>query len=321
MSDIKIEHVQDPVDSDFVSLADLTKDLPEDPSAYDDLAELTPEELDAAAEADGEDDEEDEEDAPKAKAEPTPEPEGKYKVKANGKELELTLPELLQRAALAEGAEARFQEAAKARKEVEEAVADPDKLRAFLKKHGKDLDDLADDLVLERARRDSMSPGELAQLERDQAVARLREIESEKQAELEQAERSHEAESLQRTFSTALEEYHLPRTPATVSRMAQYMLTADAQGVALSPAELAQLVQRGLKEELTEALSQLPEDKLLEFLGEDLEKKVSKARAARFKGTPKSAPTVSKRSEAAEPEDEWITFDQMVSKAKSSVSS
>ena len=203
------------------------------------------------------------------------------------------------------GADAKFREAAEARKSVdafmEQLQADP---MAVLNDKRIPLDrrKLAEEWLAQELE---------AELE-DPRDRKLREYEARDQQELERAqqeemtakEQQEQAEfqktvekrktEIQETLSKAMEATSLSKHPetaaSTLREMALYMRAASEAGAEVSPEALVQHVEGKRFKEMYSVAQDLEGEDLISFLGDDVVKKIRKADLARLKGSTKPQP-------------------------------
>lgn len=212
------------------------------------------------------------------------------KLTIDGQDLEMPESEVIAMAQKGKSADKRFQEAAAARREAEQVVnflkSNP---KEAFKKLGIDVRKFSEDTLLEMIQHDQMTPEQKKAQENENELRRYRD--TEKQAQ----ERAH-AEALARqeqeymqsydaTFVKALTESGLPKTPYTVKRMAELTLIATRKGLDLEPSQLAKLVREDYESEMKAMYGQADGDALLELLGKDAVKKLSKAQLSKYKAT------------------------------------
>lgn len=231
------------------------------------------------------------------------------KYRAGGKERPVSsVKELLRKAEQADGLMAKAQEVAEreakaaAREERDErlrtAKSTREKLailREYAGQTGVDLDELAEEAVMERIEREKSMAG-LSATERaakqraEEAEAKLAELEAERQAAAEaQRQREEEAElgnlrqSLAGTVVKALQAAKLPKeaAPDAGRRLAVLMAKAQQLGHDLTPDELATEAVKWAGEDFRGYTAGLEGDALIEFLGETVVRKASKAWLAR----------------------------------------
>lgn len=234
------------------------------------------------------------------------------KYKAGGKERPVTsVKELLRKAEQADGLMARAQEVAErearaaAKEERDErlrtAKSTREKLsilREYAGQTGVDLDELAEEAVMERIEREKSMAG-LSATERaarqraEEAEAKLAELEAERQAAAEAQRQQEEEEGLGNLRQTiagtvvkALQAAKLPKeaAPDAGRRLAVLMAKAQRLGHDLTPDELATEAVRWAGDDFRGYTAGLEGEALIEFLGETVVRKASKAWLARAQG-------------------------------------
>jgi len=210
------------------------------------------------------------------------------KLKVDGQEFELPESEVITLAQQGKSAGKRFQEAAAAKKEAEQIVnflkANP---KEAMRKLGIDPRKFSEDTLMEIITQEQMSPEQRKAIENEN---RLKEYEARekqaqeqsRQAQLAELERSH-MESYDKMFVQALTESGLPKTPYTVKRMAELTLVNVKRGLNLEPSQLAKIVREDYQNEMKALYGQADGDALLELLGKEGVKKLSKAQLTQYK--------------------------------------
>lgn len=234
------------------------------------------------------------------------------KYKAGGKERTVaSVKELLRKAEQADGMQAKSQELLereqraaaveernaklKAAKSPRERVAI---LREFTKDTGADFDELAEEAVMERIEREKSLAG-LSQTER-QARQRAEELEAkvaqyeaekarleqERQQQEEEAEIGNLRQTIAGTVVKALNAAKLPKeaAPDAGRRLAVLMAKSAQLGHDLTPEELAGEAVKWAGEDFRGYTSGLEGDALIDFLGEAVVRKASKAWLGRVQG-------------------------------------
>lgn len=284
---------------------------PAEAAEGDDAEEAEEDGAEEGAEASGEDeegeaaeedsDQEDSEDKGKLNV-----PE-KATIKVDGEEREVQLPqtqdELLQLVSRAEGADARFREAAEHRKTaaqtkkqytslVEALQSRPaDVLRAA----GHDLDKMAEQVVLEKLKREQMDPNDRRKLELDEQEQRLKAQQEEQRKSLEKQQLQARSEAYTRALAEAAEAAGLP-THSTLlwERMQNAAMERypdddpDPEEFRKAAPEIIEAVRARYYEEVPSLLKNLDAAKLKELLGE--ERMAELAGTSGKKADPKEAP-------------------------------
>lgn len=263
-----------------------------------------------------------------AKTEPVIDPEAKteppkgltaaerkiWKLKADGEEFEFdaTDEEAIKREIMkARGADKRFESGAALKKQAEtffEMIKNPETLRRVLTdpRVGVDVKKFAEEIVWEQIQAQQReeewkkSPEKKAQWEREQKLKEYEEREARETAEgntraEREAQQRFEA-SYETKITKALEVGGIPKTPAAVARMAEYLMKSVEHGIDLSPEDLVEQVRKDYMDDFAAVLGQADGDQLLRILGESNAEKLRKADLKRLK-SPQQNP-FPKRSEA-----------------------
>lgn len=229
------------------------------------------------------------------------------KYKANGKEYSEDLPfeiddnpeavaYLTKQFSLARAAQEAMQDSSSTKKQVEQFFkALKSDTKAVLADMGIDPKEFAAAVIEEEIRNSQMTP---EQKELEELRAAKKQMEEEKQRLKEQAEqeaRTREEqlayEKISNDIAAAISTTYLPKEPATVRRVAQYLKVANERGVELSANEAIKFVEQDLKEELKSILGQLGEDNIEDFVGKDVFKKVRKRNLDKAKSVPTTPAT------------------------------
>lgn len=229
----------------------------------------------------------------KSKEEPKKGNKKTLKLKVDGQELEETLDlddedSLRKHLQLSKAAQKRMQEYADLRKQVEEFVEfarkDP---RALLKEVGYDPEKFAEELMNERIENSRKSP---EQLEKERLVKELEQLKKERETEKsarEKAEyerlKNEEAQKLDDMMSQALTSGGLPKSAATVKRMADYMLIAAQNNVDLEPSDLIPLLKKELQDDLKDLFSASPDELVEELVSKERIANIRRSQLAKAK--------------------------------------
>ena len=212
------------------------------------------------------------------------------KLTVDGQEMEMAESEVIAMAQKGRSADKRFQEAAQARREAEQVVnflkSNP---KEAFKKLGIDVRKFSEDTLLEMIQHDQMTHEQKKAQENENELRRYRDTEKQAQerahAEALAKQEQEYMQSYDATFVKALTESGLPKTPYTVKRMAELTLIATRKGLDLEPSQLAKLVREDYESEMKAMYGQADGDALLELLGKDAVKKLSKAQLSKYKAT------------------------------------
>ena len=214
----------------------------------------------------------------------------KLKLKIDGKEEELDEPEVIRLAQLGKASNKRFEEAKQMRQQAEQFMEmlrkDP---KAVLSNPalGVDLRKFAEEVVWEHIQESSLTPEQKKARDVERELQKYKAQEEEhKKAETErqmQALHQKYASDYDRKITSALQASGLPKTPATVKRMAEYMFTAVQNGYDLEPSDLVEQVRKDYQDDIQQLFGQTSEDMLLSLLGEGTAKKLRNADMKRLK--------------------------------------
>lgn len=255
--------------------------------------------------------------APKAKAaapkapEPKPAAPKPQVFDVDGEKL--TLAEIKQLREKAKGADAKFREAAEAKKQVEQFMErfqqDP---LSILKDKRLPINqrELAEKMLLASLEEEMLTP---EQRKLKEYEAKLGEYESKDQAvKREHEERETEQrreikrQEISQMFTKAMESTPLSKDPETAAMamrdMAMMLRAAKERGIEVSAEDLAQHAQNKYQKAMYSLANQLEGEDLIGFLGEDVIKKIRKADLARLRANTQQ--TQSHKS------DDWAVDDK-----------
>lgn len=232
--------------------------------------------------------------------EPAPVEPQKFKLKVDGQEVEATLEDLQKAYSKVSAADKRFQEGAKARAQAEEFVrllqTNPLKVLTH-PSLGLNFRELAENYLVEQLQEAQLTPEQKELRDAKAQLQAIKEAEEMSKKEAEEQQRAQLEEHYSNEYTNqivqALETATLPKTPATVKRMAYYMSQALQKGLDLKASDVVELVKQDYIQEQKELFGGLDGDMLLKLLGEDTASKIRKSDLARLK---KSQPAVSKPS-------------------------
>lgn len=224
-------------------------------------------------------------------------------LKINGEEREFDLgsdtdiERLREMAQKGEGADQKFQEAAKIRKQMESFVElmQKDPIKA-LQQLGHDPDAIAEMHMQQRIEEMKKSP---EQLEREKLQKELEAIRQEKEAlenekfEAEQQRIQNEyARQLDDEITSGLESSELPKSPYVVKRIAELLMMGLEQNSEITVQDVLPLAERQIKGEIQQMFGAMPEDVIEKILGDDVSNKLRKRRLSKMKKAPESASTI-----------------------------
>lgn len=230
-------------------------------------------------------------------------------LKVNGKEEEFDLgnddhiERLREMAQKGEGADQKFQEAAKMRKQMEEfAKLMQDDPIAALMKLGHDPDKIAEMHMKKRIEDLSKSP---EQIEREKLQKELEDIRKEKQRledEKHEAEQSRIQEEYSRKLDVeiteALDTSELPKSPYVVKRIAENLMLGIEKNPDISVADVLPVVEKQIKGEIRQMFEALPEEIVEKILGDTVSNKLRKRRLNKMKQAPQTASQVKPTGQA-----------------------
>lgn len=248
----------------------------------------------------------------------------KRKYKVNGRDVEIEedkLDEYVQRGL---GAQEKFTEAAKYRRQAqiltELLQRDPLALVSQAAKlQGKDARKMVEEwLWKNHIELETKSPEEREKILERRELERLREQEKtakekEREALFEKAKTVY-SQHFERDIIKALETGGIPKTPRSVERMAQYLLQARQVGVRLGAADVLPLVKQDIEKEFKELVGSMQGESLANFLGEDVMKNVRDFEVARLKkgpGTPPANPNGGEPPKPRPHEKKKLTIDEL----------
>ena len=247
--------------------------------------------------------------APKASSETT-----KATIKVFGKEEEHDIESLKKFAQIGKAGQSKFEEATKLRKEAESLK---ERLKndwvGALKELGIDPREATEKFLSERLREEMMSPEEKAQQAKDQEHMTLKEklaaLEAEKeQAKYDQERQQYEAQ-LEKEIPQALEKVGLPRSPASLRRIANQLMIAMEGGYEMSVEEAAELAKSEIQGELSQLLSM--GGRYEDLIPASVAEKLMEAHLGKVKAAPQfksNSPTASQPSASPKKymsESEW----------------
>ncbi len=248
-----------------------------------------------------------------------------WKLKADGEEFEFdaTDDEAVKKEIMkARGAGKRFEEATKMRRQAEQffnMLKDPATLRQVLTdpRVGVDLKKFAEEFVWDQIQEQKLTPEQKKQrdVERELAKYKEQEAQGKKATEEREAQELHQkfASDYDKRIGDALKAANLPKTPATVQRMANYMLQAVRNGYELEPADLVEQVRKDYIEDVKALFGQTDGDQLMAILGEDLGQKIRNTDLKKLKSTqgqqfstPTPKPSKTKDKPSKMSGDDWL---------------
>jgi len=212
----------------------------------------------------------------------------KLKLKLDGQDVEMPESEVIALAQQGKTSAKRFQEASQLKRQAEEILkAVEENPGEFLTKKGKNIRDWAEDFLVNELKKESMSPEQRRAAENE---IKIKEYETEKKQAADAKRKqemddlqAHHAENYNKLFVDALSKSGLPKTAYTVKRMAELQLVNIKKKLELNPDQLAKVVREDYMAEQKSLFGAYDGDQLLEALGPELVKKLSKAQIAKLK--------------------------------------
>lgn len=229
-----------------------------------------------------------------------------YKIKVLDQERELQLDdeEIKVRIQKAEGADRKFEEAARARKEAEARIKAAEEREAKLKtdafavlrEMGLDPRKMSEEYLAREIEMEMMDPRER---ELKETKARLAKIEQESQAkEKERIDREESEKMTKRVqalkdniaakISAVMKDSPLPPTERTVSKIAGYMQYAKKNDIPFELADIRERVVQDYREDFAHMFSKAEPAQIAQLLGEDVIKKIRIWDNERVKAQPKT---------------------------------
>jgi len=226
----------------------------------------------------------------------TAEEKRRLKVKVDDEELEVDEDELLRGYQKARASTKRFQEAAKLRKEAEDLVSKL-KENPFEALKGqidpKQLREMTEQWLIEKLKEEQLSPEEreLNELRREREKWKQEEVKKEaaqRQQELE-VQTQREIERYNSEFVSALEKHSLPKSYATIKRMAYLMKEAAENNYEMDAESAAEIVQEELSGDFSQLIRALSPEALIGFLGKDVADKIRRYDVSKLKNKTSSS--------------------------------
>ncbi len=135
------------------------------------------------------------------------------------------------------------------------------------------------------------------QLELEEAQSQLKKLQKERKAEQEDAKKrdfdkmiAQSYEMYETQLNDALSKTTLPKSPAVVNKIADYMEFAVKNKIKVSISEIMPIVEADFREELKQMFSIMPEDVIEEFVGKEVFNKVRKKNLAKAKASQPPTP-------------------------------
>ena len=215
-----------------------------------------------------------------------------HEIKVNGKVKKLSTAELKRLAAISDASQERFTTAKQMKEEAErirQEMESEDDIRRWKKqgKSNKEMADLMADRLASILEEEQLDPKEReyrslkAQMEerrkQDELVQKQRE-ENENNTKMQTYMRQLEHEIVEAAESAAV-----PQTPYLLKQIADQMRLAISQGVDLSAADAAKIVERDWREQVSESLTRLTPAQVREILGDKMVKSLQEQAVAELK--------------------------------------
>ncbi len=154
---------------------------------------------------------------------------------------------------------------------------------------GVDMRKIAEEIVWEQIQEQALSPEQKKARDTQLELEKYKEDEKKTKAQREEAEAKELHDKYSADYDTrmtaALTSANVPKTAATVRRMAFYMLQAVQNGYDVQPADVAERVRQDYIEEVKALFGQTDGDTLLKLLGDDVGKKIRESDLKRLKST------------------------------------
>lgn len=227
-----------------------------------------------------------------------PDPTKPHKIVVNGKEEWISTEDAIKLAQIGKGANAKFEEAARMRKQNEQFLellkANP---RAVLAnpKLGLDFRKIAEEYLLEQINLEKMTP---EQKQVHEMQEKLKALEAEKEEAKKQAESAqqeelvkHHTENYQREIIEALKTSDLPKTRFVVKQIGYYMALGLERGVPLKAVDVLPLVRDDVHRNYRDFFGAADVNLVAELMGEEGVKKLMEFQAAKVR-PPSPAPTL-----------------------------
>lgn len=247
----------------------------------------------------------------------TPAEVRKMKLKIDNADVEMSESEVIALAQKGRGADRKFQEAAQLRKEAEQTAAflkaNP---REALAKLGIDVRKFSEETLMEILTQEQMSPEQRKAQDMEKKLRGYEKAEKDAKDTRDREEAAalegHHMKTFDDMFVKALGESGLPKTQYTVKRMAELQLVNIRKGLNLDATQLAKLVREDYMSEQKALYGAADGDALLELLGPEIVKKLSKAQIKKLKtAAPQySKPTPDREPSSGEPsaQQNWKEF-------------
>ncbi len=249
-----------------------------------------------------------------AAATATPAEIRKLKLKLDGQDVEMAESEVIALAQQGKVAGKRFQEAASLRKQAEDVIRfAKENPTEFFNRTGMNARQWAEEYLVGELKREQMTPEQKKAHENEMKLKKYADDEKAAKIQKEQADREalqkQHHDNYERVFIEALGKSGLPKTPYTMKRMAELQLVNLRKKLDLTADQLVKVVKEDYANEHKMLLGGFTGDQLMEFLGPDLVKKLSKAQIAKLKAKASSGGVVAPRSTTTDsPQMSWKDY-------------
>lgn len=221
------------------------------------------------------------------------------KYKADGQEfteqLGFDVPEdqveyMQKQLSLTKGAQKRMAQYGQLENEVKQFVSSmKTDTKTALARMGIDPKQFAAQMLEEEIKLNSMTP---EQREREELKAELQRIKQEQSKEKEEFSKKElervtqlEYDRISTKIEKAIDSSGLPKEPAIVKRIANYMLIGNQMNIKLDPEELTEIVRDDMYREIQGLVKSLGADKVEQLVGKDILKQIRQKNVAKAKAT------------------------------------
>lgn len=210
----------------------------------------------------------------------------KLKLKINGQEQELDETDVIRKLQMGESAYKKFEEAAKERKKIESFksglktnfVKTVNEMGPEIGLKPTEIRQMVEDYLVEQIKVEQMNPEQRRIHEMEQEYKTLKEKETfykqqEETKELMALQQKY-AEEYDKSFSEALKQMNIPKTPFSIARMANYMSQALDNGYDLDPKDAAKLVNEDYRNDIRTTFKEMTGEQIIQMIGEENAKKI-----------------------------------------------
>lgn len=237
-------------------------------------------------------------------------------VESLSKELGIPPEFILRNLQTSAAAQKRLQEVAEKEKawEARRAKMKEDPWSVLKDEAGLDPDQAAIARVQRLMEQEAMSPEQRAaaeyQRKAQEAEAKLKAMEEEKQTAAQQAETQKVIEGLNKAIPEAAQAAGLPRSPAVGRMMVEFMLSQARAGADVDPADAAQYAKETVQGWTAETLKSMNEDQIVSFLGPEVVKRILQHSVNKVRGTQAQVPTPAAPAAPAQRPPTFLTPDE-----------